>query len=65
VDAATVAELRDAVYDDAVTVVRVRSDRAANAEVHARLHAAVAAAVGGFTGLLPPVAPQRPPRHRA
>ena len=45
-DASTIAQLRDAVYDDAITVIRVRTTRADNVDVHATLSAAVAAAVG-------------------
>ncbi|HNJ96908.1 MAG TPA: 2-succinyl-5-enolpyruvyl-6-hydroxy-3-cyclohexene-1-carboxylic-acid synthase [Ilumatobacteraceae bacterium] len=44
-DVESIAQLRDAVYDDAVTVVRVRTTRANNVDVHARLNAAVAAAL--------------------
>ncbi len=46
VDASSVAQLRDAVYDDVVAVVRVRTERAANVDVHAALNAAVATALG-------------------
>jgi 2-succinyl-5-enolpyruvyl-6-hydroxy-3-cyclohexene-1-carboxylate synthase len=62
-DASSVAELRDAVDDDVVSVVRVRTTRGANVEVHQALNAAVAAALAPFEGLLPPVTPKRPPRH--
>lgn len=44
-DVESIAQLRDAVYDDAVTVVRVRTTRADNRDVHSRLNAAVAAAI--------------------
>ena len=43
-DVETLAQLRDAVFDDAITVVRVRTDRTTNVDVHATLNAAVAAA---------------------
>jgi 2-succinyl-5-enolpyruvyl-6-hydroxy-3-cyclohexene-1-carboxylate synthase len=42
---ASVAELKAAVADAGITVVRVRTDRAANVKVHDRLHEAVAAAL--------------------
>ena len=63
VDAATVAELRDAVYDNTVSVVRVRTTRAANVQVHQALNAAVATALAPFVALLPQAAAKHPPRH--
>lgn len=45
IDVESIAQLRGAVYDDAVTVVRVRTDRASNVDVHARLNEAVASAL--------------------
>lgn len=44
---ANTAELAAALADDAVTVVRVESDRARNVAMHERINAAVAAAIAG------------------